>query len=385
MTNWKALAAAADPPVPEDLLPEVIPALEKLEAAFRALERAIPPETLLWNGPEDASVTISEIGAALRSKKFSVRELTEETLRRVADGESAPERVHHHYRSGGAGARGGVGRRARARHRPRTAARHSDRAQGQHFHPRRADHRRIENLRRLRAGLRRGHREPVERRGRHHDRQDRAARVCLRHHLEQSALRRDSESVGHGADSGRIERRVGCGGGGADSFLLATGTDTGGSIRIPASFCGVVGLKPTYERVSRRGVMPLGLTLDHAGLLARTVRDVALGVQSDREACQRLRACRARRLLRWDAHRSARELFRGEHRSGSDAVVPRGRADSGGAGGARDRDPAARCRGAQRRRTHCAAFGSVIAVGALSRPARAKSGATSWCWSSKAG
>jgi aspartyl-tRNA(Asn)/glutamyl-tRNA(Gln) amidotransferase subunit A len=58
---------------------------------------------------------------------------------------------------------------------------------------------------------------------------------------------------------------------------LATGTDTGGSIRIPASFCGVVGLKPTYERVSRRGVMPLGLTLDHAGLLARTVRDVALG------------------------------------------------------------------------------------------------------------
>jgi aspartyl-tRNA(Asn)/glutamyl-tRNA(Gln) amidotransferase subunit A len=57
---------------------------------------------------------------------------------------------------------------------------------------------------------------------------------------------------------------------------LATGTDTGGSIRIPASFCGVVGLKPTYERVSRRGVMPLGLTLDHVGLLAHTVRDVAL-------------------------------------------------------------------------------------------------------------
>ena len=57
---------------------------------------------------------------------------------------------------------------------------------------------------------------------------------------------------------------------------LATGSDTGGSIRIPASFCGVVGLKPTYERVSREGVMPLGLTLDHAGVLARTVRDVAL-------------------------------------------------------------------------------------------------------------
>jgi hypothetical protein len=53
MTHWKALIPAADPPVPEDLLPEVVPALEKLESAFRELERAIPPETILWNGPED--------------------------------------------------------------------------------------------------------------------------------------------------------------------------------------------------------------------------------------------------------------------------------------------------------------------------------------------
>jgi aspartyl-tRNA(Asn)/glutamyl-tRNA(Gln) amidotransferase subunit A len=57
---------------------------------------------------------------------------------------------------------------------------------------------------------------------------------------------------------------------------LATGTDTGGSIRVPASFCGVVGLKPTFDRVSRRGVMPLGLTLDHVGPLTGTVRDAAI-------------------------------------------------------------------------------------------------------------
>ncbi len=57
--------------------------------------------------------------------------------------------------------------------------------------------------------------------------------------------------------------------------FAASGTDTGGSIRLPASFCGVVGLKPTYGRLSRRGVMPLGLTLDHVGPLARTVRDAA--------------------------------------------------------------------------------------------------------------
>lgn len=53
------------------------------------------------------------------------------------------------------------------------------------------------------------------------------------------------------------------------------GTDTGGSIRIPASLCGVVGLKPTYGRVSRRGVFPLSWTLDHVGPLARTVEDAA--------------------------------------------------------------------------------------------------------------
>lgn len=62
----------------------------------------------------------------------------------------------------------------------------------------------------------------------------------------------------------------------AGIVAMATGTDTGGSIRIPAAFCGIVGLKPTFERVSRRGVMPLGLTLDCVGPLARTVRDAAV-------------------------------------------------------------------------------------------------------------
>jgi aspartyl-tRNA(Asn)/glutamyl-tRNA(Gln) amidotransferase subunit A len=67
----------------------------------------------------------------------------------------------------------------------------------------------------------------------------------------------------------------------ADGMVFAaTGTDTGGSIRIPAAFCGVVGLKPTYGRLSRRGVMPLGLTLDHVGPIARTVRDTAACFQA---------------------------------------------------------------------------------------------------------
>ena len=60
----------------------------------------------------------------------------------------------------------------------------------------------------------------------------------------------------------------------------AIGTDTGGSIRSPASLCGIVGLKQTYGRVSRRGVFPLSWSLDHAGPMTRTVEDAALVLQA---------------------------------------------------------------------------------------------------------
>jgi aspartyl-tRNA(Asn)/glutamyl-tRNA(Gln) amidotransferase subunit A len=62
----------------------------------------------------------------------------------------------------------------------------------------------------------------------------------------------------------------------AGLFPLALGSDTGGSVRNPASACGVVGLKPTYGLVSRRGVFPLSFSLDHVGPLTRTVADNAL-------------------------------------------------------------------------------------------------------------
>jgi aspartyl-tRNA(Asn)/glutamyl-tRNA(Gln) amidotransferase subunit A len=62
--------------------------------------------------------------------------------------------------------------------------------------------------------------------------------------------------------------------------FAALGTDTAGGIRIPAAYCGVVGLKPTFGRVSMRGIVPMAWSLDHCGPLARTVEDAALVLQA---------------------------------------------------------------------------------------------------------
>lgn len=60
---------------------------------------------------------------------------------------------------------------------------------------------------------------------------------------------------------------------------LTLGSDTGGSIRMPSALCNVVGLKPTYGRVTRAGVLPLSWSMDHVGPMARTVEEVALALQ----------------------------------------------------------------------------------------------------------
>ena len=65
----------------------------------------------------------------------------------------------------------------------------------------------------------------------------------------------------------------------ARAAFAALGSDTGGSIRLPAHFCGISGIKPTYARVSRAGAMPLSFSMDTVGPLTRTVQDAALILQ----------------------------------------------------------------------------------------------------------
>ena len=83
------------------------------------------------------------------------------------------------------------------------------------------------------------------------------------------------------------------------------GTDTGGSVRLPAGMCGVVGLKPTYGRVSRHGVMPLSFSLDHVGPLTRTVRDCARMMRVVAGQDERDPTCATEPVPDYEAHLNA--------------------------------------------------------------------------------
>ncbi len=84
----------------------------------------------------------------------------------------------------------------------------------------------------------------------------------------------DAKRIAGGSSGGSAASvAAGCG-------FAAIGTDTAGSIRLPAAYCGVVGLKPTYGRVSARGVIPLSWSYDHVGPIANSVYDAALMLQA---------------------------------------------------------------------------------------------------------
>ena len=111
---------------------------------------------------------------------------------------------------------------------------------------------------------------------------------------------------------------------------LAVGTDTGGSIRIPAAYCGIVGLKPSYGLVSLEGVFPLSWSLDHAGPLTRSVEDAAIGLAAMAGGSANLApvALRGLRIGIISRHMQSRELAAGVRAAIDDAVQ---RLEQGGA------------------------------------------------------
>ncbi|MBV9582323.1 MAG: Asp-tRNA(Asn)/Glu-tRNA(Gln) amidotransferase subunit GatA [Chloroflexi bacterium] len=112
--------------------------------------------------------------------------------------------------------------------------------------------------------------------------------ILGKHNLHEFAFGITSENPHFGAvrNPWNTDRIPGGSSGGTASAVAAglcaagIGSDTGASIRAPASFCGVVGLKPTYGRVSRHGGLPLAWSLDHVGPIARSVVDCALMLQA---------------------------------------------------------------------------------------------------------
>jgi len=117
---------------------------------------------------------------------------------------------------------------------------------------------------------------------------DAGAVILGKHNLHEFAFGITSENPHFGAVRNPWDRdRVPGGSSGGTASAVAAGlcaagigSDTGASIRVPASFCGVVGLKPTFGRVSRTGGLPLAWSLDHAGPIARSVADCAWMLQA---------------------------------------------------------------------------------------------------------
>lgn len=215
-------------------------------------------------------LSLTEVAEKIRTREVSPVEVTQSSLDRLAEVEPAIT-AFVTITGDQALARAAEAERGdRSRPVPRCPTRHSARRQRSVRHRRDPDDVQFPAACRERADSRQCVGSQAERRRNDRGRQDPDTRIRL---WSNDSDRR--ESVGRHPHTRWLQRRFRCSGR-RGSRARRVGSDTGGSIRIPAGVCGVVGLKPTFGRASRAGVASLSWSLDHVGPLTRNVSDAGL-------------------------------------------------------------------------------------------------------------